>query len=465
MRKQIKKIFTCAVAVVTFATALLTSPVPTKAEGQDLTYNETANSMNGNFTTSDEVTKIEVYYSSGYSFLNTWFMLADNPKKQAKLSEVPSGADVSITDSLEIIGGGTTDVPGYSLKCTSYYIVSKSADAETWTFSIERNNTLSECFVVKSEIPADWQKAGAVITEPSEFLLGFIDSNLSQYTVSDIVPIISTLSEGTEATKQYEETIPEQEKQEDPLVGILIIMILIVLIAIVITFMVYVKTKKENARKQSEEFVKKANDKAKAKKLKDNDDLLEIMDSYHMEYSDDCDDDFDYDIDDDSNEPEESSYEYDDYNDDEYEDYDADEEEISHTATATVRIPDKERPVKPLHEEDEFISESDGTSLLTDERLAALMAEIERLKAENKTLKSIEQPKEEQKVVKITKEQRPAPRKKEIVKSTVEPKAAVKPVAKPKFDAGQPAKTSAPVKSKTNAKKVPAFVKQVQQNK
>lgn len=289
MYRKVKKIITYAIAVTTFAVTLFSaSPVNVNA-GQDLVFNESTNSLNGTLTTTGDVNRIEIYYSENYNLANSWLTNATHNAKKTSLSEVVNNG-VSLSTEVEIVGGGTTTVPGYPLKCSSFYITSTNQNAEQWNFKIEYNDYISECFIVKAEVPTNWINEKNCITEPLEFSLGYLSSN-SSYTADDIIPIISIMSEEKEtASDKFQEVEPAEEKIEDPLVAILKLMIGVVFIAIIITVLLYQKTKKANAKRESEEFVKNANKKAKAIKSKENDDLLEIMESYSKYYQEDYED-------------------------------------------------------------------------------------------------------------------------------------------------------------------------------
>lgn len=309
MHRLTKKILTVMTAAVVFTATLLSPAVTAKAENQDFEYDEQANTLNGTITTTREVTRLEIYYSNGIGRTNTGMYLSQEQdfNSRVDLSSLSTDDDQPLSDNAEVFYGGEADVPGYNLKCSSYYILSKSKDAQKFNIEIERKESLKECFVVKSAVPSNWQNLGTpVITEPEEFLLGFIDSALSEYTTDDIVPIISQTTDIEQTTQEFEAKEPVSEEDKDPLENILKLMILVVIVAIILTSVALVKNKRKQEKERSETFVKKANEKSKNKKAKDNDDLMEFMDSYSDDYSDD-----------------------EDIDDDIYGDYDADENESS----------------------------------------------------------------------------------------------------------------------------------------
>lgn len=309
MHRLTKKILTVMTAAVVFTATLLSPAVTAKAENQDFEYDEQANTLNGTITTTREVTRLEIYYSNGIGRTNTGMYLSQEQdfNSRVDLSSLSTDDDQPLSDNAEVFYGGEADVPGYNLKCSSYYILSKSKDAQKFNIEIERKESLKECFVVKSAVPSNWQNLGTpVITEPEEFLLGFIDSALSEYTTDDIVPIISQTTDIEQTTQEFEAKEPVSEEDKDPLESILKLMILVVIVAIILTSVALVKNKRKQEKERSETFVKKANEKSKNKKAKDNNDLMEFMDSYSDDYSDD-----------------------EDIDDDIYGDYDADENESS----------------------------------------------------------------------------------------------------------------------------------------
>lgn len=307
MHRLTKKILTVMTAAVVFTATLLSPAVTAKAENQDFEYDEQENTLNGTITTTGEVTRLEIYYSNVINRTDTRMYLGQELDSGVNLSSLSTDDDRPLSDEAEVFYGGETDVPGYNLKCSSYYILSKSKDTRKFSIIIERKESLKECFVVKSAVPSNWQNLGTpVITEPEEFLLGFIDSALSEYTTDDIVPIISQTTDIEQTTQEFEAKEPVSEEDKDPLESILKLMILVVIVAIILTSVALVKNKRKQEKERSETFVKKANEKSKNKKAKDNDDLMEFMDSYSDDYSDD-----------------------EDIDDDIYGDYDADENESS----------------------------------------------------------------------------------------------------------------------------------------
>lgn len=307
MHRLTKKILTVMTAAVVFTATLLSPAVTAKAENQDFEYNEQTNALNGTITTTGEVTRLEIYYSNGTNRADTGMYLSQELDSGVDLSSLSTDDDRPLSDEAEVFYGGEADVPGYNLKCSSYYILSKSKDTQEFSIKIERKESLKECFVVKSAVPSNWQNLGTpVITEPEEFLLGFIDSALSEYTTDDIVPIISQTTDIEQTTQEFEAKEPVSEEDKDPLESILKLMILVVIVAIILTSVALVKNKRKQEKERSETFVKKANEKSKNKKAKDNNDLMEFMDSYSDDYSDD-----------------------EDIDDDIYGDYDADENESS----------------------------------------------------------------------------------------------------------------------------------------
>ena len=352
MHRLTKKILTVMAAAVVFTATLLSPAVTAKAENQDFEYNEQTNTLNGTISTTGEVTRLEIYYSNGIVRTDTGMYLSQEQdfNSHVDLSSLSTDDDQPLSDNVEVFYGGDIDVPGYNLKCSSYYILSKSKDTQRFNIEIKRRENLKECFVVKSAVPSNWQSLGTpVITEPEEFLLGFIDSALSEYTTDDIVPIISQTTDIEQTTQEFEAKEPVSEEDKDPLESILKLMILVVMVAIILTSVALVKNKRKQEKERSETFVKKANEKSKNKKAKDNNDLMEFMDSYSDDYSDD-----------------------EDIDDDIYGDYDADENESSvsymqeqpEPAVSEISLP--EEAVEAVHSTDDLDEDDDFSNILSD---------------------------------------------------------------------------------------------------
>lgn len=295
-----KKILAFAASVIAFTAVTSGIPITAHADGQDMTYDDNYGAMTGYFTTEGQITRIEVFYSAEYSN-GKISIFQKGDVRETILSDIAKGEDVSISDDVEIIGGGTIEILDYNMLCSSYYFVQKDTNAINWTIRVNRTSSLGECFVVRATVPAGWKNAATSTTEPEEFLCGFIDSSISSHTADDIVPIISTIVQSDdeqETPTEFVELPATPEKTKDPFTALLKVLIFIVVVAIIVTYILYERTKRTHSKEASEKRLKKANAKFEEKKKKEDASLLEIMDTYSNEYRDDIYDDDD-DVDDD----------------------------------------------------------------------------------------------------------------------------------------------------------------------
>lgn len=282
-----KKIF----AVIATSLLLVIAPtIQVRAESRNFVLDSTTNTLSESFTTSDTITRVEVYYSSAYPIDNSTMKFTQG---SSGANFIITGATIdtsgSVTEGTEMDYGGACSVPNYDLNCSIYYIVSNGAD--TWNVTLDYSNALKECFIVKSTVPSDWNTStDSFITKPQEFCIGFINSKSSQYTSADITSIINSgvqevTTGGTFATAQ-----PDEAK--DPIKGILMIAIVGVFISIIVTYMKMRKEEQKRREHKRNEFVKKANKKVSSKKKAENNELKEMMDDFSSEYEDDWSDDY-----------------------------------------------------------------------------------------------------------------------------------------------------------------------------
>lgn len=385
MYRKVKKIITCAIAAVAFTTTLFANPPTTVKAAEDLVYDEGSGYLNGAMTTTGEVNRIEIFYSDSCDLTYSWLTNSTQETNKISLDEIVKNG-ITLSTEVEIVGGGTTTVPNYPLKCSSFYITSTSQNAEQWNFMIEFNELLSECFIVQAEVPSNWINNKNSITKPLEFSLGYLTAS-SSFTTDDIIPIISTLSSGTaDNSEAFKEVEPVEEEEKDPLVAILKLMIAVVFIAIVVTAILYQKTKKANAKKESEEYVKRANDKVKAKKSRENDDLIEIMESYSKFYQDD-------DLEEDEEEDEE---EYDIMSDDDYRDIPVYQEDAYSSSSYKNVEEILEEEDNEFYESEQYsydFDDYDETPIYEEHETPIVQQKLSKSKVEKQKIASQPQPK------------------------------------------------------------------------
>lgn len=446
-----KKILILATSALAFAAVIFTTPNTVYADSQDMNYDETYNAMVGSFTTSEQITRIEVFYPSGYGNSEIYFSENKNVVQSESfkyLNEIPQGADVTISNDVEIIGGGTVELAEYGITCSSYYFVQKNDVSTSWSLKAIRTDSLGECFVVKAEVPSDWKNAAPSVTEPVELLCGFIDPTISSHTTDDIVPIISADVQEAESQTEFEELPPVEEKAKDPLGAILKAMIFLVVIAIVVTYILYIQSKRKHSKETSERKVKRANEKHKEQQKRDDDMILEIMDTYTQEYKD-----FDDKMSCNSNYADDEE----DIDDDIYDDYDTDSSE-------SVQI----QPASPVELPEETVSRStdNAEDISFDEPEAPVRKPAEKRPAEYENVKAERKNKKPETKIKAngTYGNELKAKKRERAEQTVQhvqrkevskPQEAAKPNRAPKKDTAKVTKTPAFVETNSGSKKSP----------
>lgn len=298
-KKSWKKITVLAAAVV-----LIWSPCPCPAaetgadtyqessvSGNQLTVDPDTNMLSGQFQTSGELTRIEIYVSGAYLYTdNNIYLMKTGSETRIRLNGDRVEYDGGEHGDEEVYYGGVVPVNGYNLNCLIYYIAAPDEGTLQWSFSAVWNENLTECLVAQSEVPADWQNpSGAVITQPQAFLLGFIDSK-SAYVSTPIETILTTDVTKTDAeSKGFKAAGKTEEK--DPMQTVLLILMGIVAMAIIATAIVIRKDKKMKEEKRGEDVIKRTAARAKEKKKNENAELKSFFEGCEDDYSDSWDED------------------------------------------------------------------------------------------------------------------------------------------------------------------------------
>lgn len=284
MKKRTKKMF----LFFTLAMCLITAIVPMTAYAAGMTYDKDNKCISGAFDTSgsEGITRIEIYVPNGFQYQDDNILLNDISSGTLYHLNGDLVTNQGTDANTEVRYGGIVPINDYQMNCIIYYIV--SASDVSWELKINMADSLSECFVAKSKVPTNWETPyDAVITEPINLIQYFIDSNVSNFkSMDDVTALLNTqVQESAVDDSTFSGEVVEDEKK-DPVVTLLIFMMGAVIFAIIVTIYFL---KKESAKKEalrSERYVAKENEKVKREKIRETDELSELISSYDDEYVD-----------------------------------------------------------------------------------------------------------------------------------------------------------------------------------
>lgn len=284
MKKRTKKMF----LILTLALTFMAAAIPDTVRAAEMTYDKNSKCISGSFDTigSESITRIEIYVPNAFSYQDDNILLNDISSGALFHLNGDLVTNQGTKTSAEVRYGGIVPINEYQMNCVIYYII--SATDISWELKINMTENLSECFVAESKVPTNWETPyDAVITSPIKLLQYFIDSNASSFKSMDDVNILLNAHVQTDAIDEstFDGEIVEEKKQ-DPFVTILIFAMGVVIVAIIITAYLL---KKDGAKKEtirSEKYVAKENEKLKKKKVRENDELKELVSSYDDDYMD-----------------------------------------------------------------------------------------------------------------------------------------------------------------------------------
>ena len=269
------------------ADAAQTDQTGTTSATQVFSYEDSTKIISGTLRTTgtDEVTRLEFYFSDSYETANENVCMFDSSGRYIHLNGENTAMDGDTGGDVQVYYGGQTPVPDYGLKCVTYYVTG-TQDAE-WTVHIIKDDTLKECFIAKSQVPSDWSTiTDGLITKPLSLEGYYVSQNASLFTSMD--QIYDALN--ANAVDMEQETFKGEEKQEeenDPVKTMLVAAIMIVTASIIVTVILMKKDKAKKEEKRRNTSVKKQNEKLKKQKSNENKALKELIDGYDDEYSDD----------------------------------------------------------------------------------------------------------------------------------------------------------------------------------